>query len=98
MINGKNDAIVGSEGCCHSEMNDGKDLERGGSSDIKVPCRESYLLMGAVYAGEYPGAKEEATSKNWNTATTKGCGAPAFAEKRPCIATRICPKAPICVK
>ena len=63
MINGKNDAIVGSEGCCHSEMNDGKDLERGGSSDIKVPCRESYLLMGAVYAGEYPGAKEENASK-----------------------------------
>lgn len=63
MINEKNGAIVGPEGCCHSEMNDGKDLERGGSSDIKVPCRESYLLMGAVYAGEYPGAKEENASK-----------------------------------
>ena len=63
MINEKNGEIVGSEGCCHSEMNDGKDLERGGSSDIKVPCRESYLLMGAVYAGEYPGAKEENASK-----------------------------------
>ena len=63
MINEKNGDIVGSEGCCHSEMNDGKDLERGGSSDIKVPCRESYLLMGAVYAGEYPGAKEENASK-----------------------------------
>lgn len=63
MINEKNGEIVGPEGCCHSEMNDGKDLERGGSSDIKVPCRESYLLMGAVYAGEYPGAKEENASK-----------------------------------
>ena len=63
MVNEKNGAIVGPEGCCHSEMNDGKDLERGGSSDIKVPCRESYLLMGAVYAGEYPGAKEENASK-----------------------------------
>ena len=63
MINEKNGAIVGPEGCCHSEMNDGKDLERGGSSDIEVPCRESYLLMGAVYAGEYPGAKEENASK-----------------------------------
>ena len=63
MVNEKNGEIVGSEGCCHSEMNDGKDLERGGSSDIKVPCRESYLLMGAVYAGEYPGAKEENASK-----------------------------------
>ena len=63
MINEKNGAIVGPEGCCHSEMNDGKDLERGGSSDIKVPCRESYLLMGAVYAGEYPGAEEENASK-----------------------------------
>ena len=63
MINEKNGAIVGPEGCCHSEMNDGKDLERGGSSDIKVPCRESYLLMGSVYAGEYPGAKEENASK-----------------------------------
>lgn len=63
MVNEKNGEIVGPEGCCHSEMNDGKDLERGGSSDIKVPCRESYLLMGAVYAGEYPGAKEENASK-----------------------------------
>ena len=63
MISEKNGEIVGSEGCCHSEMNDGKDLKRGGSSDIKVPCRESYLLMGAVYAGEYPGAKEENASK-----------------------------------
>lgn len=63
MINEKNGEIVEPEGCCHSEMNDGKDLERGGSSDIKVPCRESYLLMGSVYAGEYPGAKEENASK-----------------------------------
>ena len=27
MINKKNGAIVEPEGCCHSEMNDGKDLE-----------------------------------------------------------------------
>ena len=63
MVNEKNGEIVGPEGCCHSEMTDGKDLKRGGSPDFKVPCRESYLLMGAVYAGEYPGAKEENASK-----------------------------------